>query len=92
MIISVNSYLSFADIGLFEKLEQSTKWIPQFELIERIKKEEKKVREDAVSAEKEKTEKKLNTQFVKNARKKGLSTEIIAELTGLTKGEIDNIK
>ena len=41
LVISVNSYMSFVDSGLFEQLEQSTKWVPAFELIERIKKEEK---------------------------------------------------
>ena len=54
MIISVKSYMSFADIGLLAELEKSTKWVPQFELIERIRKEEKKIREDAIRIEKEK--------------------------------------
>jgi DNA repair protein RadC len=88
LIISVNSYLSFVDTGLFEQLEDSTKWVPAFELIERIKKEEKKIRDQAVQEEKEKTIKKV----VKNARRKGLSVDDIAELTGLTPEEIAKIK
>jgi DNA repair protein RadC len=88
LVISVNSYMSFVDSGLFEQLEQSTKWVPAFELIERIKKEEKKIRDQAVQEEKEKTIKKV----VKNALRKGLSVDVIAELTGLTPGEIAKIK
>jgi DNA repair protein RadC len=48
LIISKKSYLSFADSQIFEKLKESTKWVPQFELIKRIKDEEKKIREEAV--------------------------------------------
>lgn len=88
LVISVNSYMSFVDTGLFEQLEESTKWVPAFELIERIKKEEKKIRDQAVQEEKEKTIKKV----VKNARRKGLSVDDIAELTGLTPEEIAKIK
>jgi DNA repair protein RadC len=88
LVISVNSYMSFVDTGLFEQLEESTKWVPAFELIERIKKEEKKIRDQAVQEEKEKTIKKV----VKNARRKGLSVDDIAELTGLTPEEVAKIK
>lgn len=88
LVISVNSYMSFVDTGLFEQLEDSTKWVPAFELIERIKKEEKKIRDQAVQEEKEKTIKKV----VKIARRKGLSVDDIAELTGLTPEEIAKIK
>ncbi len=92
LVISVNSYMSFVDSGLFEQLEQSTKWVPAFELIERIKKEEKKIRDQAVQEEKEKAIKKRNKEFIQNARKKGLSDNLIAELTGLTPEEIAKIK
>ena len=84
--------MSFVDSGLFEQLEQSTKWVPAFELIERIKKEEKKIRDQAVQEEKEKAIKKRNKEFIQNARKKGLSDNLIAELTGLTPEEIAKIK
>jgi DNA repair protein RadC len=92
IIISINSYLSFVDTGLFEQLEQSLKWVPAFEIAERIKKQEKIIREQAVLEEKEKAIKKRNVEFVKNARKKGLPVDVIAELTGLTPEEIAKIK
>lgn len=92
IIISINSYWSFVDAGLFEQLEQSLKWVPPYEIAERIKKQEKIIREQAVQEEKEKAIKKRNVEFIKNARKKGLSDDLIAELTGLTPEEIAKIK
>jgi DNA repair protein RadC len=92
LVISINSYMSFVDTGLFEQLEQSLKWIPAYEIAERIKKQEKIIREQAVQEEKEKAIRKRNLEFIKNARKKGLSDNLIAELTGLTPEEIARIK
>lgn len=92
IIISINSYWSFVDAGLFEQLEQSLKWVPPYEIAERIKKQEKIIREQAVQEEKEKAIKKRNVEFIKNARKKGLSDDLITELTGLTPEEIAKIK
>jgi DNA repair protein RadC len=48
LIISKKSYLSFVDTNLFAQLQQSTKWVPQFEIIKRIKAEEKTIRDQAV--------------------------------------------
>ncbi len=59
LIITTRTFMSFADTGLLQKLQESTKWIPQFELIERIREEEKKIREEAMAIEKEKTDKKI---------------------------------
>lgn len=92
LIISVNSYMSFVDTGLFEQLEQSLKWVPPYEIAERIKKQEKKIREQAIQEEKEKATIKAMQKIVKNARKQGLSIDVIAELTGLTPEEIAKIK
>ncbi|WP_333820751.1 JAB domain-containing protein [Ohtaekwangia sp.] len=88
LIISTNSYMSFADTGLLEQLERSIRWVPAFELVDRIKKEEKKIREQMIFEEKEKAMKKV----AKNALKKGLSVEDIVELTGLTKEEIAKLR
>jgi DNA repair protein RadC len=92
MIISVKSYLSFADIGLLAELEKSTKWVPQYQLIERIKKEEQKIRDQAVKEAEEKGEKKKAIEMANNSLKEGLPFELIAKLTGLTKEEIEKIK
>jgi DNA repair protein RadC len=65
LIISKKSYLSFADTGLFEKLKQSTKWVPQYELVARIKAEEKSIREQQV---KEAVQKTINQEEKKRVR------------------------
>jgi len=88
LIVSLNSYMSFADTGLLEQLERSIRWVPAFELADRIKKEEKKIREQMVLEEKEKAVKKI----VKNAIKEGLPISVIEKLTGLTKEEITKLK
>ena len=48
LIITPQSFLSFVDTGLFKKLCDSLKWVPAYELIEKIRKEEQKIREEAV--------------------------------------------
>jgi DNA repair protein RadC len=88
LIISTKSYLNFEAKGLMEKLEKSTKYVPPFELIERIRAEEKKIREEAVRV----SEKKKTIEIAKNGIKEGLSVELIIKLTGLTKKEIEKIK
>ena len=100
LIISTRSYLSFKDTGLMEKLEQSTEWVPQFELIERIKKEEKKLREQAVKTAEKKGvnkgkkegEKKRNLEIAKGMLKDKEPIEKIIKYTGLTRKEIEKIK
>jgi len=88
IIISVKSYLSFINIGLMEELQKSTKWVPQFELIDRIRKEEKKIREDVIKTEREK-----NFQTVaKTMKQNGESIEKIMKYTGLSKKEVEKIK
>ncbi len=102
LIITTKTYMSFADTGLLQKLQESTKWIPQFELIERIRKEEKKLREEAVLIEKEKAliekekalikkEKEKATEIAKAMKEEGDPIEKIARITGLTEKEIKKL-
>jgi DNA repair protein RadC len=99
MIISTRAYLSFKDTGILAELELSTKWVPQFELIERIRKEEKKIREEAVRIEKEKAKvdkeraiKKEKLEIAKGLKRDGIPLDIILKNTGLTSEEIEKIK
>ncbi|NVO09328.1 MAG: DNA repair protein [Bacteroidales bacterium] len=100
LIISTKSYMSFANTGLLSELEKSTQWVPTFELIERIRTEEKKIREEAVRVAEEKGikkgklegEKKKAIEMARNSIKEGLPVELIVKLTGLTKKEIEKIK
>jgi DNA repair protein RadC len=72
LIISKKSYLSFADTNLFAQLQQSTKWVPQFEIIKRIKAEEKTIRDQAVKEAETKAEVK-RVKELKQAETKRLS-------------------
>lgn len=45
LIITLNSYLSFKNIGLLKELEQSTKYVSKYELERRIKKEAAEIAE-----------------------------------------------
>jgi len=96
LIISTKSYMSFADTKLLEKLAESPKYVPPFEQIERIRAEEKKIREEAVrfAEEKgiEKGEKKKAIEIAKGLKKDGISIEIISKNTGLTIKEIERLK
>jgi DNA repair protein RadC len=98
IVISLISYLSFSDTGLLSELEQSTKWVPQYELIDRIRQEEKKIRNQALKeardkakAEKLKAVKRKQLEIAKQLKDKGIAAAIIAETTGLSETEIKNI-
>ncbi|NOU17250.1 MAG: DNA repair protein [Bacteroidales bacterium] len=92
LIISTKSYLNFEAKGLMEKLGESTKYVPSFELIERIRAEEKKIREEAVRVAEKKGEKKKAIEMAKTMKQKGEPIEKIIEYTGLTRREIERIK
>ena len=59
LIISLTTYMSFKNIGLMEKLEESNKYVPTYQLIEKIRKEEKSIR-DKVQKELKDTQKQRN--------------------------------
>jgi len=96
--------MSFGDTGLMKKLRESPKYVPPYEQIERIRAEERKIREEAVKvAEKkgikkgeikgvEKGISKRNIEIAKTMKQKGEPIEKIIEYTGLTKREIEKIK
>lgn len=52
MIISPKTYISFKTTGLMDELKKSIKFVPTYQLIEQIRKEEKTIRDEAVNAEK----------------------------------------
>jgi DNA repair protein RadC len=103
LIISTESFYSFADTGLLSELEESIKWVPQYELVERIREEEKKIREEAVriaakvnlelgekkGIEKGEKQKAIDMALRMLAKKKNI--EEIMEFTGLSKAEIQKL-
>ncbi len=104
LIISTKSHMSFANTGLLEKLAESTKYVLPYERIERIRAEEKNIREEAVRVAAQENLKKglkygeirgMEKEKIKIARgmkKKGYPIKDIIALTGLTKEEIEKIK
>ncbi len=103
LIISENTYMSFGNTGRMKELEESTKWVPTYELIKRIKKQEAELRKEAVKIAKEKGEKtghkkgkaegekQKAMEMAKSSLKEGLSIELIMKLTGLSKAEIEKL-
>jgi DNA repair protein RadC len=91
LIITTESYISFADTGIMRELQQSIKWVPEFEIVDRIRKEEKKIREDAVRAAKEEGKKEEKNALAKGLKAKRFPIKDIIELTGLTKEEIERL-
>jgi len=81
LIITDKTYYSFRDSGLLEILSKSTKYVPSFEL-------EKRLRE----AIEERTRLLTKSDVVLKGFEKGLSAELISELTGLSLEEIELIR
>ncbi|CAA6817069.1 MAG: DNA repair protein RadC, partial [uncultured Sulfurovum sp.] len=81
LIISEKSYLSFADIGLFDTLKQSTKYVPAYELAERIRKEATEI---AV--------KRRDIEIAKNLKRDGVDVDTIVKYTGLSVEEVNNLR
>jgi DNA repair protein RadC len=80
LIITPKSYYSFVDTGLLEQLSQSNKWVPKFELIERIRKEEHKIREELI----------MNVE--KQAKIKEEKALEIGKTEGIKEGKIEMAK
>lgn len=99
LIISERSYLSFVDIGLLDTLKQSTKYVPTYELINRIKQEAKELVKQAEKEAKEKikeakeiAKKQEKAKIAKELKSSGMEIESIAKFTGLTVEEVEKIR
>jgi len=81
LIISDRSYLSFKDIGLLDELKQSTKYVPKYVLEQRIKKEASEI-----------AKRKEKIEIAKQLKRKGIDENTIAEATGLTIEQVEQLK
>ncbi|WP_136465105.1 JAB domain-containing protein [Flagellimonas onchidii] len=81
LIISSTSYLSFKDIGLMEKLEESTQYVPSYILEKRFKKEASEI-----------AEQKRSIEIARSMKSAGEPVEKIVEFTGLTIEEIKKLR
>ena len=80
LIISDKGCLSFMNIGLFEELKKSIKYVPNYVLKQRIKQELIKL-----------TEQKRSVEIARAFKKSGIEDEIIAQNTGLTLEEVKQL-
>ncbi len=80
LIISTKSYLSFADTGLLDELQKSTKYVPKYVLEQRIKKEATEIAKRKEKIEIAKAMKRENEDIEKIAVFTGLSIEEIKKL------------
>ena len=85
LIITENSYYSFAESGLLANLAKSTKYVPAFILKQQYEKAGKEIGEQTGRKEEKK-------QLAKAMLSKGYAIEEIIELTGLTKAVINRLK
>ncbi|NOQ27158.1 MAG: DNA repair protein [Bacteroidales bacterium] len=81
LIISDKSYLSFEDTGILDELKKSTKYVPNYVLEQRIKKEAAEI-----AKQKEKIE------IAKRLKRKGVDEETISQSTGLSLEEVKKLK
>jgi DNA repair protein RadC len=84
LIITEKTYRSFADTGLMEELEKSTKYVPDFMMKERLKKQI----ETAVGKAKQEWGKEMALEL----KKRGVEVEIIETVTGLSRKVIKRLK
>lgn len=89
LIITPTSYVSFKNMRLMEKLAESDKYVPTYRLIEKIRKEEKTIREK-VQKELKETQKqrdKAIDHFLDN----DMTPEKISDLLGVSLREVEKI-
>ena len=99
LIISERSYLSFEDNGVMKELRQSIKYVPSYELVERIRRDaERKSQQALLEARalmKEKikeADKKAKIIIAKELKRDGMEDERVAALTKLPLEEVQALK
>lgn len=85
LIITENSYYSFADSGLLANISKSNKYVPQYILQQRYEKEAREKGSEQGRKEREK-------EIVRQMRAEGIDPETIASVTGLSVATIKRIK
>ena len=100
LIITPKSYISFRSTKLMDELEQSLKYVPTYQVVERIRKEEKLIAKEKLAMEKDKTKtEKARREKAETEKKilinalldKGVSVEDIAKILGITKTKVEKI-
>lgn len=97
LIITPRSYISFRTTRLMEELEQSLKYVPPYQVVERIRKEEKQIAKEQLAVEKSKTRaekekrEKLIRATVTALLDKGVPIEDITKILEITPKVVERI-
>lgn len=100
LIITPEKFISFRAMGIMEILAQSTKYVPTYKVIERVRKEEQAIREEALKTERELREKeRLRREEAEKGIKKaveyliqqGTSVSHISDILSTSLQEIEKI-
>lgn len=97
LIISTKTYVSFKAIGLMDELEKSLKYVPAYQIMEQIRKEEKAIAKEKLACEKHKTKsekvrrEKLEIIMVTTLLEKGMDKQAIAKIMGITLKQIEKL-
>ena len=89
LVITTKTFLSFEMIELMDELRKSLKWVPPFEIVERVRAEEKRIRETAVRESKREGEEEGLRKGLKMGRDEGIE---IGKEEGLQEGELRGIE
>ncbi|MGL4667637.1 MAG: JAB domain-containing protein, partial [Saezia sp.] len=96
-IISPTSYVSLASMGLMAALEKSLKYVPTYQLIEQIRKEEKAIAKEAIDSAKDATKvererrQKSEQALISALLEKQVSVESIAKILDVTPQTVEKI-
>lgn len=85
LIISEEGYYSFASTGLLEQLQLSDKYVP--DRIARLKYERAAMERGHAQGRQER-----NKELARGMKKEGISIELIAKLTGLSKATVSQLR
>jgi DNA repair protein RadC len=95
LIISPERYMSFVDTGLMAQLEKSQKYVPTYQIEERIRKQELEIREEKEkkdefkeTAKKQQETIKMTVAYLLN---QNMSIEQIAAILNLTPKEVEQL-
>jgi len=93
LIITPTDYMSFRAVGLMTELEKSLKYVPNYQVVQQIRKEEKAIAKQALTEER-KIRKQLEQQVISAAhflKSKEIPVEQIAEILNITPKDVQRI-
>lgn len=91
LIITPTTYLSFKAIGLMNKLEASLKYVPTYQVIERVRKEEKATAKEAIKNAKDaiRIEREQKETLIVELINRGTPIDTIAKILGKSPKSIE---